>query len=172
MKKIFLIGILSFVYFLSFGGNVVKVQLDDSDIIINEEGEVIIDGVKYSEEAIDEVMENNTVVNINKDPSNIYRSKNVDSYNEWYNKNIKDIKAKRCKKKKEIKKIIFNVLGFIGLIFCLIAGFMITRSLISSRNKKYKEEDTPSVKPSGSGLEVIGSAIKNDKYQGSTGTSV
>ena len=43
---------------------------------------------------------------------------------------------------------------------------------ISSRNKKYKEEDTPSVKPSGSGLEVIGSAIKNDKYQGSTGPSV
>ena len=169
MKKIFLIGILSFVYFLSFGGNVVKVQLDDSDIIINEEGEVIIDGVKYSEEAIDEVMENNTVVNINKDPSNIYRSKNVDSYNEWYNKNIKKIESNRCKSK---KKTLFTILGIIGFICSLLSGFLIARGIIGSRKEKSVNKSTSNIKPSSSSLEVIGSAIKNDKYQGSTGPSV
>lgn len=168
MKKIFLVGILSMICSISFGGSVVKVQLDDSDIIINESGEVIIDGVKYSEDVIEKSMENNGVIEISNDSNNIYRSKNVDWYNKWYNKNIKTIESNRSKSK---KKILYTIFGIIGSISSLFAGFLIVRSIIRSRKEKSVNKSKPNIKPSSSSLEVIGSAIKNNNkaISGSTG---
>lgn len=168
MKKIFLIIILSLFYSIAFCGSVVKVQLDDSDIIINENGEVIIDGVKYSEDVIETAMENNGVIEVSNDSNNIYRSKNVDWYNKWYNKNVKKIEANRGKSK---KKILYTIFGIIGSISSLFAGFLIVRSIIRSRKEKSVNRPKPNIKPSSTGLEVIGSAIKNDNkaISGSTG---
>jgi len=167
MKSIIIIWILFLCSNLSFAENVIKVQLDDSDITINENGEVIIDGVKYSEEVIERVVENNLVVSSDDNEDNIYRSKNVDGYNKWYNKNKNKIKSQG---KNRTKKIIFTILGVLGSIGIFISLIMIIRGIIRNRVKKSKDPKV-NPKPDKHELEVIGSAIKNDNkaISGSTG---
>ena len=103
--------------------------------------EVLIDG-KSVEEYVDEKI-NGTNDDVVQDTT-LYRSKNVDAYNKWYNKNKERIKAESPKKKcngKLILKIVFFILS--GLLCVYVSSLMIKYMRIRTEYRNIKKHKFP-----------------------------
>lgn len=103
--------------------------------------EVLIDG-KSVDEYVDEQI--NGIENDVVQDTTLYRSKNVDAYNKWYNKNKERIKSEPPKKKcngKLILKIVFFIL--LGLMWIYIGSLIIKYMKIRIEYKRIKKHKFP-----------------------------
>lgn len=143
--------IISFIliFTVTFVNATTTIIYNDNKIEITADGEVYVDGKEYT---------NN--MEIEQDTQHLYRSKNVDSYNKWYNKyshKHKNIKTK-CNLCQALKSI---ALGLFIIVF-MISSYKIIL-LINKKiklKKKLKKKQTILNKPKIE-LEEIKSAIKN-----------
>lgn len=139
-----LIFVINFV-FSSFSEtitNTVRVSYngDGTTVTINDD-DVYIDG-KPIDEYVDEQI--NGVSNTPVQDTTLYRSKNVDAYNKWYNKNKDKIKSEpqkiKCNGKLFFKIIIFILLG---LMWIYIGSVIVKYVKISIEYKRIKKHKFP-----------------------------
>lgn len=156
--------LLSFNYNSQVYVNGEKVADVGSEDIAIVNGEVYLDG-----KSIDELKEDvNSVTNkepVHKKETNVYRTKNVDAYNKWYNEKGKTIKEKKKKCMMVLFYIILGVAAFVILIVSI--RFIIAELEYRSQNKstklpepsKYTFNQNPN---SDSGLPEVKSPIKKN----------
>jgi hypothetical protein len=130
-----------------FANSSTTIVYNDNQIVITDNGEVYVDGEKYTEEIENVSLSESKPVQ----EENLYHSKNVDLYNKWYNNRIKNHKPK-SKNCLNFFKYFGATVG-IGIFIILMYKFI---SYLVKRNKK-REKNKIII----STIEEIQPAIKN-----------